>query len=142
MGSSTFLLGVRIKSFNNFFVFINYVYYMEVTDRSSGLINVIIVKAKKIFEDIFAHDSRVGGGENLFTEDIFLSKDLWGNSHHLRIFSHAILAWGRGDKFLKEEIPSQRIILHAFLPPPPPHARIASFRIFFRPKERISSKKE
>ena len=50
MGLSTFLLGVLIKSFNNFFVFINYVYYMEVTDRSSGLINVIIVKAKKIFE--------------------------------------------------------------------------------------------
>ena len=102
MGSSTFLLGVRIKSFNNFFVFINYVYYMEVTDRSSGLINVIIVKAKKIFEDIFARDSLVGGGcENLFTEDIFLSKDLWGNSRHLRIFLHAILVWGRGDKFFK-----------------------------------------
>ena len=62
MGLSTFLLGVLIKSFNNFFVFINYVYYMEVTDRSSGLINVIIVKAKKIFEDIFARDSRVGEG--------------------------------------------------------------------------------
>ena len=62
MDSSAFLLGVQIKSFNNFFVFINYVYYMEVTDRSSGLINVIIVKAKKIFEDIFARDSRVGGG--------------------------------------------------------------------------------
>ena len=62
MGSSTFLFGVRIKSFNNFFVFINYVYYMEVTDRSSGFINVIIVKAKKIFEDIFARDSRVGEG--------------------------------------------------------------------------------
>ena len=63
MGLSTFLLGVLIKSFNNFFVFINYVYYMEVTDRSSGLINVIIVKAKKIFEDIFARDSRVGGAK-------------------------------------------------------------------------------
>ena len=49
---------------------------MEVTDRSSGLINVIIVKAKKIFEDIFARDSRVG--ENLFTEDIFSFKRFMG----------------------------------------------------------------
>ena len=50
---------------------------MEVTDRSSGLINVIIVKAKKIFEDIFARDSRVEG-EKLFTEDIFSLKRIMG----------------------------------------------------------------
>ena len=50
---------------------------MEVTDRSSGLINVIIVKAKKIFpHTILAWGGR--GGENLLTEDIFSFKRFMG----------------------------------------------------------------
>ena len=52
--TSLFISGLVILKasyIDNFFVFINYIYYMEVTDRSSGLIDVIIVKAEKIFQE-------------------------------------------------------------------------------------------
>ena len=96
----SWLVILKASYINNFFVFNNYIYYMEVTDRSSGIINVIIVKSEKIFQE---EGKQVFKGKSSFWRKFFPYG--WGCFR-----THILLGEGEEFNFFKTTIASLRLV--------------------------------